>query len=242
MTTIIANGYYMIGDRRTTGQSRGTRETLLKSYYEGFKATRPASVQYQDESTKVIPLPNTTYKEKKVVCIAGSGNVENIMEFLNLLNFISLDDLIRVKKRVQRRFSLTQLLLITEDNHTHRVSFSFQDSPIISEITAKPGKTLMIGSGGFFVSRMEERFPGFLDKVHPLSAFLFATNTDKSSSNCYDVYGVKENQYHSKILPTDEEVETRCKEVSDCFTFGHKNKVHKFGIKQKKQIKKALTK
>lgn len=228
MTTIVANGYYMIGDRRTTDRNPPTRDILLKSEYLGFSSARRVGTKYHDKSPKVIPLPKTTYKHKKIACIAGSGSLENILEYLSFLNYMTLDDLIRVRGNSRQKISLTQLLLITEDSRTHRVSFSQHDHLVVVENTFEPGKMVAIGSGGNFLSTMEERVPGLLENLHPLSAFLFATNTDKGSSNCYDVYGVKEGQYFSKILPTPEEVEARCNEVASRLTFGRRGKVHNF--------------
>lgn len=234
MTTIVSNGYYMIADKRTTQTSRVIKNSMsLASECENFKYSRPHITGYLDETTKLIPQPKTTYKNKKVLCIGMAGEAGFINYQLSLLSYMTMDQLLKLNSEINTVEAGCTFLFITEDFHSHKVNYSPAHERIITVSSFPPGVSVVVGSGGGIIGSLNRRMPGVFDKAHILSLFLFATNTDKGSSNCFDVYGTREAKYFCKIIPSQKEVQSRCEEVSKLLNFGGGRKTHIFNNQRK---------
>lgn len=231
MTTILSNGYYLIGDKRTSHTTPATKTTILESNLEGFVHSRLHRKTQTDETKKVIPLPKTTFEGKAVLAIAGAGNVERINEAYNFFTVMSIDAYASIKKSSKQHTPLHSFLFITEDFHSHRIVFTFSGqftSLQVIQSSFKPGHVIASGSGGSLINELQERTHNKLNEGHPLSAFLLGTNTDAGSSNCYDVYGVREKKYFSKIIPTTEAVTSHIKEAMSLIDLSTCRKQHFF--------------
>lgn len=231
MTTIVSNGYYMLADKRTTFTSSAIHHPELTSGYEGFKFSRPSRRYHNDEVTKLVPEPPTTYGKKKVVAIAGSGDVDMINELLSYLEHMTVEEMVKVKARSSRASGYVQLLFITEDFHTHRISFSKGDGAI-SERSYRPGSLAATGSGGVMLMEFQDRMQHRVEKTHILNLFLLASNTDPASSNCFDVYGAQEKKYFCNIIPTPEEVTACVRQATSLLDFASYRKQHHFTSKK----------
>lgn len=231
MTTIVSNGYYMIADKRTNFGSSAVKHPVLTSECKDFKFSRPSRRHFNDEVTKLVPEPKTMYGEKKVLAIAGSGNVETINDMLSCLEYMTIDQLVKLKSRSGQSRQYVQLLFITEDFHTHQISFTTVDQAAPTERTYQPGKIVAIGSGGVILMEFQDRLQVRLEKTHLLNLFLLGTNTDEHSSNCFDVYGAQEKKYFSNIMPSHEEVNARVTEAAQLLDFASYRKRHHFNPK-----------
>ena len=228
MTTIVSNGYYMIADKRTTFSSAPAKTPCLKSQVKGFSYKRVPGRARMDGATKLIPEPIATYNGKKILSIAGSGSVSAIIEVMNLLTYLKLEDLISFKARQGGCGGQVKVILITEDFYSHIVDFTQHHAHRPSEKSYKPGTLAAVGSGGAFLMDIQERLNNQLNKVDILNAFLFASNSDIASSNCYDVYGTREQKYFSNVVPSHEEVATRANKAWSQLNFGKFRKQHHF--------------
>lgn len=234
MTTIISNGYYMVADKRTTLPApRQKKTTSLESRCENFKHSRPPVTGYLDETTKLIPEPKTTYNDKKILCLAAAGSVSVINYQLALLAHMTMDQLLKLNSSTDGGEGGCSFIFITEDFHTHKVHYAAGHDDPISMSSFPPGTNVVLGSGNSIINVIDRRLPGVFNKVHILSLFLFTTNTDKGSSNCFDVYGCREAKYFCKIIPTHEEVRSRCDEVTKLLKFGETRKTHLFNNERK---------
>lgn len=206
MTTIVANGDYLIADHRITWTEDSYRRFDLKS-------DNPEEVKDQTLDTFLkVTLPTKKLKllvnRQKVLAWAISGTVSNQKRFGALVEYTAIIspeglDLGTVGRRID--YILAQptanLVGITEDGLAFR--YSFTNGAIY--IAKNSSEIVVAGSGGSYAK----------DAIHLnknasiIDIFSYASYMDKHSSTSYSVFGRKENIMHRAVFPSQKEIVER---------------------------------
>lgn len=206
MTTIVANGLYLVADHR----SKYVIETPLKT--TGERGLVGSSFDYTD---KIFLPTNLVVGKIRIRAFSLAGDVSDFTWLLEVLEGSSVDvDLVFLcciidalkPTSLKNQSGRLQLIGITDEFETALFNIAVRGEETSCTYEFFPTGTIVTGgSGGSKFSAIEPYVRDF-NALDVESIFLFCAGLDKHSSYSYACYSAKKHHKFTDVSPTHERI------------------------------------
>lgn len=226
MTTIIANGHYLLADHRASEKTK-----IYKCFDLKETSDKEKEVTLNDDIFKITLGSDIPFKVKgqRVLAFAMAGTLRIYSRFNRLIELLSLYDAdgFDIEKAPN---VLSQILDV--DNHSSVVgitddhlAFSYNLTTSEVDIADHVSTTYSTGSGGEYTSYVSKMNPD----VDLYDRFAYASVMDPGTSPSYSVFGSRENILYRGVFPSRTEIrKSLCKFLNEDVAIELANKIRTY--------------